>query len=206
MQSAGRESRVVVLVTCRHLPLRKPARNTTSKLDAMATVSIVNQYGRISVKAFDGKARGGERDPYSDKVEVDQSQSGNRVSVLSHLLPGATADNARVDYEVLVPADASVTLHSTTGPLARRKTAWRRDPGRHRGTVDVREISDGHVHVKTLNGPVTLTNVSDGHVEITSVSGDVALNSVNGPLVRVNSTSGKIHYDGDFGDGGEYSL
>jgi len=38
------------------------------------------------------------------------------------------------------------------------------------------------------------------------VGGDVALNAVNGSLVHVNSSSGKIHYDGDFGDGGDYSL
>ena len=70
--------------------------------------------------------------------------------------------------------------------------------------MDVRDISDAHVHVKTLNGSVTLTNIRNGHVEVTSVGGDVALNSVNGPLVQVNSTSGKIHYEGDFGNSGEY--
>jgi len=43
-------------------------------------------------------------------------------------------------------------------------------------------------------------------VEITSVGGDVALNAVNGSVVHVNSGSGKIHYDGDFGDAGDYSL
>ena len=29
---------------------------------------------------------------------------------------------------------------------------------------------------------------------------------MNGPLVHVNSISGKIHYDGDFGDGGDILL
>jgi DUF4097 and DUF4098 domain-containing protein YvlB len=72
--------------------------------------------------------------------------------------------------------------------------------------IDVRDVGSGHVHIQTLNGPVTLTNVSDGHVEITSVSGDVSLNAVNGSLVHVNSSSGKILYDGDFGDSGDYSL
>ena len=37
-------------------------------------------------------------------------------------------------------------------------------------------------------------------------AGDVTLNAVNGPLVQVNSTSGKIHYEGDFGNSGEYML
>jgi DUF4097 and DUF4098 domain-containing protein YvlB len=72
--------------------------------------------------------------------------------------------------------------------------------------MDVLEISDAHVHIKTLNGLVTLTNIHNGHVEVTSVSGDVVLHSVSGPLVQVNSTSGKIRYDGDFGSSGEYYL
>ena len=73
-------------------------------------------------------------------------------------------------------------------------------------TVEIRDINGAHVHVKTLNGPVTLTNVQDGHVEIDSLSGEVTLNGVTGPLVQVVSTSGSINYVGDFGDRGEYRL
>src|ERR1700683_347289 len=169
-------------------------------------VSVINPYGLISVKPASGNQVLVNAVLYSDKVEVDQNQGGNHVSVISHLLPGADTTTGRVDYEVLVPADASVTLRSTSGPLRAEKLHGDIVLEGNTATVDVRDVSEGHVHVKTLNGPVTLTNVSDGHVEITSVSGDVALNSVNGPLVSVNSTSGWIHYDGDFGGGGEYSL
>jgi DUF4097 and DUF4098 domain-containing protein YvlB len=72
--------------------------------------------------------------------------------------------------------------------------------------MDVRDVRDAHVHVRTLSGVVTLNNIRNGHVEITSVGGDVLLNSVSGPHVQVNSTSGKISYDGDFGNNGEYYL
>jgi DUF4097 and DUF4098 domain-containing protein YvlB len=143
---------------------------------------------------------------YSGKVEIDQSKSGNRVSVVSHLLEGADPDTGRVDYEVVVPADANVTLHSTTGPLRVEKLHGDVILEGSTAIVDVRDVSAGHVHVQTLNGPVTLTNITDGHVEITSVSGDVALNTVSGSMVHVNSSSGKIHYDGDFGEAGDYSL
>lgn len=176
------------------------------KVGRRASVSVVNQYGPISVKPAAGKQVVVIAILHSDKVEVDQSQSGNRVSVSSHLFPGADAESGRVDYEVLVPADASVTLHSATGPLYAEKLRGDVILEGNTATVDVRDLSNGHVHVKTLNGAVTLTNVNDGHVEITSVSGDIALNSVNGPLVQVNSSSGKIRYDGDFSGGGEYSL
>lgn len=173
---------------------------------ARSSVTITNQYGPISVKPAPGNQVLVTATTHSDKVEVDQSQSGNRVDILSHLLPGANADNGRVEYEVQVPPDTSVTLHSTTGPLSAERLRGDVILEGATAKVDVRDVSDVHVHVRTLNGPVTLTNIHDGHVEITSVSGDVTLNSVNGPLVQVNSSSGKIHYDGDFGAGGEYFL
>ena len=171
-----------------------------------ASVSINNQYGPISVKPGAGNQVVVRVLLRSDKVEVDRNQSGNRVDILSHLFPGATAETGRVDYEVLVPSDANVTLHSTTGPLDAEKLQGDLSVEGATAMVDVRDISNAHVHIKTLNGPVTLTRILDGHVEITSVSGDVVLNEVSGPLVQVNSTSGKIRYDGDFAGGGEYSL
>jgi DUF4097 and DUF4098 domain-containing protein YvlB len=172
-----------------------------------AGVSVNNPYGSISVKPSTGNVVVINAVVYSpDKVEVDKNLIGNRVEVQSHLLPGADAQSGRVDYEILVPADASITLHSSTGPL--------RAEGLHGdvtlegsgATVEIRDVTGAHVHVKTLNGPVTLTNVQDGHVEVDSLSGEVTLNGVTGPLVQVISTSGSINYIGDFGDRGEYRL
>jgi DUF4097 and DUF4098 domain-containing protein YvlB len=176
------------------------------KVGRKASISIINQYGPISVRAGARKEVLVTAILHSDKVEVDRGQSGSRVTLLSHLLPGADTTSGQVEYQVVVPADASVTLHSATGPLHVEKLHGDVILESNTANVDVRDLADGHVHVKTLNGPVTLTNVVDGHVEITSLSGDVILNSVSGPLVEVNSSSGKINYDGDFGGEGEYSL
>jgi DUF4097 and DUF4098 domain-containing protein YvlB len=176
------------------------------KVGRRASVSIINPYGPVSVKAGQGKQVVVTAILYSGKVEIDQSNRKNRITVFSHLLDGADPDSGRVDYEVLMPADASVTLHSTTGPVHVEKLHGDVIVEGSTAVVDIREVGSGHIHIQTLNGPVTLTNVSDGHVEITSVSGDVALHAVNGSLVHVNSSSGKINYDGDFGDSGDYSL
>lgn len=176
------------------------------KVHHRASVSIANPYGPISVKPSGSKHVLITAILHSDKVEIDQTHSARRVSLVSHLLPGADASTGRVDYEVLVPADATVTLRSATGPLSAEKLTGDLMLEGNTADVEVRDLSNGHVHIKTLNGPVTLTNITDGHVEVTSVGGEVALNSVNGPLVHVNSNSGRILYDGDFGDGGEYSL
>jgi DUF4097 and DUF4098 domain-containing protein YvlB len=169
-------------------------------------ISVMNPYGSISVKPSLNNTILVTAVLHSDKVEVDDNQSGNRVDIQSHLLAGADAESGRVDYEILVPADASVTLHSSTGTLRAEKLhgdVSLEGPG---ADVDVRDISDAHVHVKTMNGAVNLDNIKNGHVEVDSLSGEITLNGVNGSLVQVVSTSGGIHYTGDFGNSGEYRL
>src|SRR5260370_22180476 len=138
-------------------------------------VSVNNPYGSISIKPSTNNTVVVNAVLHSDKVEVDNRQNGNRVDVQSHLLPGADATSCRVDYEVLVPADASVTLHSSTGPLRAEKLHGDVSLEGSGATVDVRDIADTHVHVTTLTRPVTLTNIHDGHVEIGSLSGQITV-------------------------------
>jgi len=170
-----------------------------------AGVSVNNPYGSISVKPSSGNVVVINALLYSDKVEVDNRLVGNRVEIQSHLMPGADAQSGRVDYEILVPTDASITLHSSTGPLRAERLHGDVTLEGAAATVEIRDITGAHVHIKTLNGPVTLTNVQDGHVEVDSLSGEVTLNGVTGPLVQVISTSGGINYIGDFGDRGDRS-
>jgi DUF4097 and DUF4098 domain-containing protein YvlB len=194
---------ILAAAICASAEVRKEFRFTVAP---GAVISITNQYGPISVKPGSGNQVIVVAILHSDQVEIDHVQSGNRVDVLSHFLSEANADAGRVDYEVSVPADASVTLRSSTGLLHAEGLHGDLTLEGSQAKVEVRDISDAHVHVRTMNGSVALTNIRNGHVEVTSVNGDVVLNSVNGPLVQVNSTSGKIHYEGDFGNGGEYML
>ncbi|HYM77836.1 MAG TPA: DUF4097 family beta strand repeat-containing protein [Candidatus Dormibacteraeota bacterium] len=171
-----------------------------------AGVSVNNPYGSVSVKPSTGSVVVINAVLSSDKVEVDNALVGNRVEIHSHLLPGSDAQSGRVDYEIFAPADASVTLHSSSGSLHAEKLHGDITMEGAAATVDVRDITNAHVHVKTLNGTVTLTNVQNGHVEVDSLSGNVVLRGVNGPLVQVVSTSGEINYVGDFGDRGDYRF
>ena len=173
---------------------------------AKAGLSVTNPYGSIYVKPSATNSIVVNAVLHSDKVEVDRSQSGNRVDVQSHLLAGADAASGRVDYEVLIPADASVSLHSSNGSLHAEKLHGDVSLEGAAAAVDVRDVSDAHVHVKTMNGAVNLSNIQNGHIEVDSLSGNVTLNGVTGPLVQVVSTSGKINYIGDFGSSGEYRL
>jgi len=195
-----------VLITLAAVAVAEIKKEYRFEVGPKSKVSIVNQFGSVTVKPSTGNYVLVNATIYSDKVEVDQNQSGNRVDVQSHLLNGANADNSRVDYEVTVPADASVTLESATGPLHAERLHGDVEAEGANAAVEIKEMSGGHVHVKTMAGPITLTNIRDGHVEIDSVSGDVTMNSVTGPLVRVSSTSGRILYNGDFGYAGEYRF
>jgi len=176
------------------------------KVHRHATVSILNQYGPISVKPTSGRQVIVNAILSSDRVEIDQKQHGNRISLVSHMLSGADADSGRVEYQVLVPADTNVTMSSATGPMHAEGLHGDVVLEGNTSTVDVRNVSDDHIHVNTLEGPVTISDVVGGHVEITSVRGAIALKSVSGPLVRVNSNAGNVAYDGDFGGAGEYLL
>ena len=196
-------SLVLVAMICAQAETRKDMH---FKVGKHATVSITNQFGPISVHPAAGREVIVTAILHSDKVEIDQNQRGSRVEILSHLLAGADANSGRVDYDVAVPADASIALHATEGQLSAVKMRGDVDFEETTGDVIVRDFEGAHLHVKTIDGPVTLTNIQDGYVEITSTGGDVIMNAVNGPMIEVNSVSGKILYDGDFGAGGEYTL
>jgi len=169
-------------------------------------VSINNPYGPVIVKA------GAVREVvvvailHSDKVELDQSQSHNRIDIVSHLLSGADQNSGMVEYEVQVPAEATVTIHSDSGRMHAEKLHGDISMESSSGAMEVVECAGGHVHLKTLNGPISMTNVRNGHVEIVSMGGNVSLISVSGPYVAVNSNTGKIEYAGDFAGEGEYSF
>jgi len=171
-----------------------------------ATISVDTQYGAISVRSGSGNQVVVTATLKSDKVEVDHQQTGNRIEIASHLLPGADQQTGQVDYEVLIPPDATLSLRSSTGPLSAERLQGDLTLEGTDAVVNVRNVENGHVHVRTMRGPITLTDVRNGHVEIASISGDVHLKSVTGPLVQANSGSGKIFYDGDFGSGGDYKF
>ena len=169
-------------------------------------VSINNPFGPVIVRAGAAHEVVVTAILHSDKVELDQSQSHNRIDVVSHLLPGADQNSGIVEYDVQVPAEANLTIHSDSGRVHAEKLHGDVSMESNSGAMEVVDCADGHVHLKTLNGPISVTNVRNGHVEITSMGGDVSLNSVSGPYVAVNSNTGKIAYAGDFAGEGEYSF
>jgi len=184
-------------------PIRKELH---CKVGKHSMVSVNNQYGAVRVKGGVAHQVTVTAILHSDKVELDESRSGNRITLVSHVLAGSDEASGSVEYEMAVPPDAGLTLHSGNGSLRVEKVHGDLLLEGSNGAIEVVDSGDGHIHIRTLDGKVSLTNVHNGHVEISSMGGDVVLNSVDGPLVKVNSNSGKIQYDGDFADSGIYDF
>jgi len=196
----------LVLATCLSSAFAETKKEYRFTVGPNANVSVDTQYGAISVKPGSATQVVVTATLKSGNVEVDKQQNGNRIEIASHLLKGADQQMCQVDYELLIPPDATVNLRSSTGPLSAEHLQGDLTLEGADAVVNIRNVSNGHVHVRTMGGPITLTDIRNGHIEIASISGDVHLKSVTGPLVQANSGSGKIFYDGDFGSGGDYKF
>jgi len=163
-------------------------------------ISITNQHGRIRVTPSSNN-RVVATVLHSDTVEVQQQQSGNRIVLGSRLRNGTGHETDSADYQVLVPTDAFVMLHSSAGSLSAQNLGGDLVFEGATASVDVRGISNAHIHVKTQNGPISLSNVLESHVEVTTISGDVNLQDVSRSFVSVRSGTGKIKYKGEPGLG-----
>lgn len=171
-----------------------------------ASVTVTNGSGPVDIKGSAGRQVVIVATTHSDKVEVDCDQNGNRIQATTHFLQRTDDPDSRVDYQVLVPPDASVTVRAPSGPITAEKMRADLTLEGDAAPVGVHDVSNAHVHVRTISGPVNLGNITNGHVEITSLSGDVHLDAVSGPKVAVNTAKGSIRYNGDFGGGGDYML
>jgi DUF4097 and DUF4098 domain-containing protein YvlB len=179
----------------------------SAPLNPGAAVTIVNEYGAVNVQPSDSKTLTITAVPRSSKVEVDFHNNANsRVEARSHVLQSASPDESRVDYEVRLPAGASVSIQSSNGPLTVDGINGDVSCEGESAPVQVRNGGNGHVHVHTVEGAITLTNLKNAHVEVVSIGGAVTMSGVTGSSVTVGTTKGNINYSGDFVGGGDYSL
>jgi DUF4097 and DUF4098 domain-containing protein YvlB len=195
---------VVIVITLLALTAAaQEKKEITYTVGPKAVVSITNNYGPITVKPSPSRQVVVESVTHSDTVSLVNEQHGDRIEL--HSISTRQGANL-VDYTVLVPVDAFVSLHSSDGTI--RAQGLRGDVILEAAgaSVEVTDISDAHLHVRTLSGPINLSDIHNSHLDIHSVSGNVNIHNVTGPSVEVNSGSGRISYDGDPGPAGEYLL
>jgi DUF4097 and DUF4098 domain-containing protein YvlB len=169
-----------------------------------STVSVVNQRGNITIKAGGGRQVSIAASVSNPQIEVDANQTGNRIEVRTHALQKPLGD-ARVDYEITVPADIAVRIDSANGDVRLENIRGSADVANDAGTVDIRSAGGG-IQVQTVSANINVQDVRQTRVQVATTSGNIAMTNVNGPSVTAKSTTGTISYTGDFSGGGTYNL
>ena len=175
------------------------------------TVNVVNSAGSVNLHSGNGRQVLVVITSRSPKIEVDQNTTPDkkRVEVLTHAKPDQkpTTEEARVDFDISVPAGVSVTVSTATAPITVDGiTGEMASLSSDTGQITVRNLSKVHVHVRSVTAPVNLAAIDGGDVEITTAGGAVQMANVSGPMVNVGTTSGNITYQGDCSGGGAYKL
>jgi len=173
-------------------------------------LTIVNAGGSVTLHSTAGRQVVVAYTTHSDKVEVDQITTENkqRLELRTHALPGQkpTADEAKVDYDVTVPPGVSVNVSTVSAAITADGLSGDLSLSSETGQTAVRNVAKSHIHVRSMNAPVSLENVTNAHVDVQSSGGAVQLNNVTGPRVTVGTTSGNIDYRGDCSGGGDYIM
>ena len=174
------------------------------------SVMLSDRSGNIAVKAVPGRHVTVVATIISgaDNVDVDShpSTNGQRIEFHSHVINQTKGPQPRVDYEVQVPADVSVTIESGSGEVRLEGVRGIVEIETESASVSVRKINNGSVQIQSVNGDVNLSDLSNMHVEVASTSGNIELYSVYGHHVDAKTTSGNIRYTGNFQGSGEYTL
>jgi len=160
-------------------------------------VSISNVSGDIVVSAgsndevsIDAIKRGSRGD--FDRVRIVVDDRPGRVDIRTDYGPSWNGNNVSVDYNVTVPADVSLDVHSVSGRI--------RVDG-VKGSIRLGSVS-GNItsantpkieYLRTVSGEITLGNIAhEGTLSVSSVSGNIALNGVKTRTLDVNTVSGEI--------------
>jgi DUF4097 and DUF4098 domain-containing protein YvlB len=203
---------VYICLSAAHAADTQKDMRKEAKIDIAAggTVNIVSGGGSVALHSGSGHQLLVTYTLHSAKVEVDQNASANkqRVELLTHALPGEkpTADEAKVDYDVTVPAGISVNVSTTSAPIIAEGVNADVGLSSETGQITAHNIAKSHVRVRSMTAPITLQDVTMSRVDIQSTGGAVTLKNVTGPRVSVGTTSGNIEYLGDCSGGGDYLL
>lgn len=173
-----------------------------------STVKVSNSAGSVEVHSVAGRQVTIAATTHSDKVQVNSSQMGSKISAATVFLQQVepSSKEGQVEYEVSVPSDCGIVVQNGSGVTKISGVHSDVTLNAEIGQIELSDINNTHLHVQSVDAPVTLTKVRSQHIEVVSNGGKVQLTNVTGPAVTVKTDSGEITYDGDFAGGGDYSL
>ena len=207
------------------------------KIGRDGRVSLGNIAGDISVTAGSGdevsieaiKRTRGDKSELA-RVQILVDDRAGRVDVRTEHEQNRSDRNGRdnhvsVDYTVVVPATASVDLHSVSGGIKvtgvhgslRSETvsgdvtitdAPRLEAAKTvSGEVSLTGITtDGDLTASSVSGNVRAKGLKARGVDLGSVSGDISLTEATCERLGVKTVSGNVEYGGGIARGGRYEI
>jgi DUF4097 and DUF4098 domain-containing protein YvlB len=174
-------------------------------VEGRPVVTIRNAVGRIAVKSWQRSEVSIIADHASDRMEVDATQRGNQIELLTHILDEhVTPGELTADYQVTVPEESELQIKNDGGTVYIERVFGDMTIDTVAATVEVREVS-GYLVVKTVGGSF-VCRMCAGRIDFSSISGSAKLLQPLSQNVRAQTASGDLLFDGDFLRNGTYLL
>jgi DUF4097 and DUF4098 domain-containing protein YvlB len=166
---------------------------------------LTNYTGAVSVKGWQNPEIKVICTKYSQNVEIDIESTANRVRLATHVLDKlASAERARVDYQISVPEESNLDVRSNMGSVEVENIKGEVGIDVVEAAVKVTGVS-GYLHARSLGSPMTITD-SRGIIQANTVSGDMSFRKLDSNNLTATSTLGDISYEGDFVSRGKYKF
>jgi DUF4097 and DUF4098 domain-containing protein YvlB len=174
-------------------------------------ITVTNARGQILIRGWDKSQVHIICTVVSPRVEVDSevippNGPADKIHFATHFLdPLVSGNDQTVDYSLDVPMGTDLEIRNTQGSVRIEKLQG--DDASVETVGGAILVSDftGHLFVRSIGGNIEVIRPS-GHVEAYSIMGDLHFVSPTTSKLRATTTSGRILFEGDFPDGGDYSL
>ncbi len=174
-------------------------------------ITVTNLAGQILVRGWDKTQVHVIYTVMSPYVEMDSeaippSGPADRIHFATHILdPLVAGKDQTADYSLDVPMGSNLEIRNPQGSVRIEKLQG--DDTSVESVGGAIFISDftGHLFVRSVGGNIDVVRAS-GRVEAYSITGALHFVSPTTSKLRGSTTSGRIVYEGDFQDGGDYSL
>ena len=191
--------------------------------DVIVTAGGGSEIKIEAIKKAKGRSQGEARQQLDNVVLTMQEAGGGRVDI--RVEPRGRESRAWIDFNVIVPYEASAEIHSVSGDLSvtgmKGEVRVETVSGDVKGTglsrlaaaksvsgdVVLNNIeSDGTLSVSAVSGDVTATNIKARAIDVSAVSGNAVLEQCQAERAQVSTVNGDISYNGRLSKAGRYEL
>jgi len=169
------------------------------------SLMLTNYSGTISIKSWHNSEIKAIWTKYSQNVEIDTESNGNKLTLATHVMDKlASADKAKVDYEIYTPEESNVEIRSNLGSVTVEKIKGEVRIDVVDAAVKATKVA-GYLNARSLGSKLDISE-SSGIIQTMTVSGDIVFSKLDSNNVTAQSTLGNIVYEGDFMSGGKYNF